>query len=217
MKKSIIILTLLFLAFAIFSCKNKKEQKLPDELETILEEIEDLPKGTTSPKKMFSIESAYVKYINHAAGQEMTREWWFDNFGQQQFEENYLTIMGQKAGGYTLVADGFRYNWDYDSSEGRKSTFYASAATDYENISAKDKERYGIEKHGYEEIAGKRCLKVTVEKPMKATVWVWEGIPLKTVSSFGGKEVLMEVVEIRTGKVDASLFDLPDNITFAEN
>ncbi|MBN2806717.1 MAG: hypothetical protein JXR22_08660 [Prolixibacteraceae bacterium] len=216
MKRSTIILTIIFLAFAIVSCKSKKEQNLPDEVESILEEIEDLPQGTADPKKVFSIEQGYVKYRNLAAGQEMTREWWFDDYGKKQFEDNFMTIMGQKAGGYTLVLDGFRYTWSYDESEGSKMKFYSSAATDYENISAKDKERYGIEKHGYEEVAGKRCLKVTVEKPMKATVWVWESIPLKTVSSFGGQEVIMEAIEISTS-TESSKFELPAGVNFVES
>lgn len=216
MKKSTIILTIIFLAFTIVSCKSKKEQNLPDEVESLLEEIEELPQGNADPQKVFKMEQGYVKYKNIAAGQEMIREWWFDDYGKKQFEENYLMIMGQKAGGYTLVLDGFRYSWDYDANEGAKMKFYAAEATDYEHISAKDKERYGLETHGYEEVCGKRCLKVTMEKPMKATVWMWESIPLKTVSSYGGQDVIMEALEIRSS-TEPSKFELPSGINFLES
>lgn len=216
MKKSSIILAIIFFAFAIVSCKSKKEQNLPGEVESLLEEIEDLPQGKADPEKVFKMEQGYVKYRNLAAGQEMTREWWFDDFGTKQFEENYLMIMGQKSGGFTLVLDGYRYTWNYDGTEGAKMKFYAVRAADYENISARDKERYGLETHGYEEVCGKRCLKVTMEKPVKSTVWVWEGIPLKTVSSYAGQDMLMEAIEVGTG-TESSKFELPAGINFIES
>ncbi|MBN1925692.1 MAG: hypothetical protein JW798_07650 [Prolixibacteraceae bacterium] len=215
MKHFITIIVVAFFTLTMVSCNNKKEKTVQDEVESLIEQVEDLPKGTISPQKIFTIKSAYVKYINHAAGQEMTREWWFDDYGNKQFEDNYLVIMGEKAGGNALVVDGFRYNWEYDNAEGTKMKFY-SAASDYENVSEKDKQRYGIEKHGYEDVAGKKCLKVTIEKPVKSTVWVWEGIPLKTISNFAGNDVLMEAVEIKTGGVDASLFKIPEDITFTD-
>ncbi|MCF8359430.1 MAG: DUF4412 domain-containing protein [Prolixibacteraceae bacterium] len=214
MRKSVILI--LLMAFVLFACQSKKEKSVQTEVESLIEQVEELPKGTTTPKKIFPIESAYVKYINHAAGQEMTREWWFDDYGNKQFEDNYLVIMGEKAGGNALIVDGFRYNWEYDNAEGTKMKYYSAPATDYENVPEKDKKRYGIEKHGYEDVAGKKCLKVTIEKPVKSTVWVWEGIPLKTISNFAGNDVLMEAVEIKTGGVDASLFEIPEDITFVD-
>ncbi|HPR31327.1 MAG TPA: hypothetical protein PLK12_04490 [Prolixibacteraceae bacterium] len=206
----------IFLFVNLVSCSQKKTKTIEDEAKSLIGEVEKLPQGTNSIKKIFPIESAWVKYINQVAGQEMTREWWFDDYGNRQLEDNYMTIMGNKTGGKALVLDGYRYNWEYDQSEGTRMKFYSAAATDYENVSQKDKERYGIEKHGYEEIAGKRCLKVTLEKPVKSTVWVWEGIPLKTVSNFAGQDVVMEAVEIKTGGVDASLFQIPGGITFTD-
>lgn len=216
MKIYITFLVVVFFTLTIVSCSGKKEKTVQDEVKSLEEQVKELPKGTNTAKKIFNIESAYVKYINHAAGQEMTREWWFDDFGNRQLEDNYLILMGEKTGGKALVVDGFRYSWEYDNTGGTKSKYYTAAATDYENVPEKDKERYGIEKHGYEEIAGKKCLKVTIEKPVKSTVWVWEGIPLKTISNFAGNDVLMEAVEIKTGGVDASIFKIPEGITFTD-
>jgi hypothetical protein len=217
MKKLICVLVIVFTASMFFSCQSKKEKTVKDEVESLVEQLEDLPKGTTSPKKVFMIESAYVKYKNNAAGQDMIREWWFDDYGNKQFEENYMMIMGQKAGGFALVSDGYRYTWSYDSKEGSKSKFYSAEAVDYENVSDKDKERYGLEKQGYETIAGKRCLKVTMEKPVKATSWIWEGIPMKTITQFAGQDVTMEAVEISTSISDKSVFQIPESIQFTEN
>lgn len=217
MKKLICVLLIVFTASMFFSCQSKKEKTVKEEVESLVEQLEDLPKGTTSSKKVFMIESAYVKYKNNAAGQDMIREWWFDDYGNKQFEENYMMIMGQKAGGFTLVSDGYRYTWSYDTPQGSKMKFYSAEAVDYENVSDKDKERYGLEKQGYETIAGKRCLKVSMEKPVKATSWIWEGIPMKTITQFAGQDVTMEAVEINVGKTDASKYQIPESIQFTEN
>ncbi|MDD4210234.1 MAG: hypothetical protein PHI52_07865, partial [Bacteroidales bacterium] len=101
------------------------------------------------------------------------------------------------------------------ATTGTKMKYYQSV-TDYDDVSAKDIERYGIKKHGYEDILGKKCLKVTTEKPAKSTTWIWKNIPLKTEADFGGNKVLMEAIEISTDNVDSKRFDLPAGITFSE-
>jgi hypothetical protein len=217
MKNLLSIFIISCLAIGLLACNNKKEKTLQDEVADVVAEIEKLPETkSSSDKKMFKIESAYVKYNMKAAGQDMVREWWFDQYGKRQLEDSYLTIMGEKAGGMTLTADGYMYKWDYDATEGTRMKFYAPAATDYDDISKDDIERYGIEKHGYEEVAGKKCLKVTTKKPIESTVWVWENIPMKTISSFAGNEVVMEAVEIKTGKLDNVSFEIPQEITFTD-
>ena len=145
----------------------------------------------------------------------MTREWRFDQYGSRQYEENYLLVMGQKMGDKTVVVDGFQYKWNYDSNEGSKNKFYQTV-TDYDKVSEKDIKRYGIVKHGYEEILGKKCLKVTIEKPAKSTIWVWNGIPLKTEAVFAGNKVLMEAVEINLENIDKSFFELPNDVKFPD-
>jgi hypothetical protein len=217
MKNIFSILTIALLVISLLACNNKKEKTLEDEVNDVVAEIEKLPETkSSSDKKMFKIESAYVKYNMKAAGQDMVREWWFDQYGNRQLEDSYLTIMGEKAGGKSLTVEGYRYNWSYDATEGTRMKFYAAPATDYDDISKEDIERYGIEKHGYEEVAGKNCLKVTTQKPVKATVWVWESIPMKTVSSFAGNEVVMEAVEVKTNSIGNVSFELPEGITFTD-
>ena len=210
-------LTLLIITCSIIiSCSNtqksnNQEQQTPPGQEAI---------KTTAPanlqKELFSVESGYVKYKTNAAGQEMIREWWFAQHGNRQYEENYLIIFGEKSGSNSLVKDGFKYMWELNSETGSKSKFY-QAATDYDNISEKDIQRYGIEKHGYEEILGRKCLKVTTEKPAKSTIWIWNGIPLKTEAVFGGNEVVMEAIEISMGNVNNKLFELPSTVTFSDS
>lgn len=216
MKRTTCLLCIAIIAFLMVACNTKKEKTVTQELEQLASEIEDLPKGTTSPKKIFLIESGYVKYKTSAAGMDMTRELWFDNYGTRQLDENYMDIMGTKAGGFSIINNGYMYKWDYNKTEGSKIKYYAAEATNYDNISKEDIDKYGIEKHGYEQIAGVKCLKVTTQKPVKATVWVYEGVPMKTISEFAGNEVKLEAIEANFGKVDASKFDIPTNVVFTE-
>lgn len=178
-------------------------------------EVSSTPPAVTTNTQLFGIESAYIKFSNSAAGQEMTREWRFDQYGARQSEDIYMIIMGQKVGDRTIVTGGYRYSWGYDSNEGRKSRFYQTV-TDYEKVSEKDIERYGIALHGYEEVLGKKCLKVTIEKPAKSTIWVWNGIVLKTEALFSGNSVVMEAVEINPGAIDNTFFELPAGVEFPE-
>lgn len=214
MKTSIQLLCCLAVIFLI-SCNNNEQSTEKTEAESFVEEVEKLPESTTVSKQLFEIESAYIKFVNHAAGQELYREWRFDNYGERQAEENYLIIMGQKSGDKSVVLDGYKYQWSFDASEGRKMKF-SQTVTDYEKVSQRDIERYGIEKHGYEAFMGKSCLKVSIEKPSKATIWVWNGIPLKTEAVFAGQKVLMEAVEINLGDIDETFFKLPADVSFPE-
>lgn len=177
--------------------------------------VNEFPVPWLPQDKTFEVEAAYVKYKSTAAGQEMIREWWFDRYGDRQYEENYMYIMDQKFGGKSLVLDGYQYQWDYDATEGTKRRFHQSE-TNYENISERDIERYGIQKHGYEDILGKKCLKVTTEKPVKSTIWVWKGIPVKTEATFASQKVVSEAIEISTDNIDPSVFSLPDGVSFSE-
>lgn len=206
-------LSLLF----FLSCHNNNTAQVTQNKDTdeFIEEIENLPESTTSGEQLFAIESGYFKFRSEAAGQEMTREWQFDQYGKHQYEENYMIIMGQKSGDKKIVVDGFQYMWNDDANVGTKSKFH-QAVTDYDKVSEKDIQRYGIEKHGYEEILGRKCLKVTIEKPAKSTIWVWKGIALKTEAAMGGYKILMEAIEINEGAIEKSVFELPANIAFQE-
>ncbi|MBN1950543.1 MAG: hypothetical protein JW801_05025 [Bacteroidales bacterium] len=216
--KKLFLLTLAGVLF--FSCgdsdksdSKKSDAKDKSTVDTEVSDVSDSP--GTSDRKLYSIESGYVKFINHAVGQEMIRELWFDQYGNRQYEENYMNMFGEKVGGKSLVIDGFRYNWDYDSQTGNKMKFY-QAVSDYDNISERDIARYGIVKHGNEDILGKSCQKISTEEPVKSTVWMWNNIALKTEAEFGGEPVIMEAVEIIEGPVDASLLEIPDDISFTE-
>ncbi len=213
-----LLFSMVLCVFTLFACNNE-EQESGQNNENSGEQVSADNKSVNDPvstgDKYFGVESGYLKYKNDAAGQEMIREWWFDQFGKLQYEENYFFIGDTKYGSKTLIRDGYSYSWDYDKSEGRKFKHYM-AVTNYDEVSDKDIERYGIKKLGYETVLGKNCLKVSTEKPVKSTTWVWNNIPIKTAAIFSGKEVIMEALKIDIGNVDKKIFDLPKEIVFTE-
>ena len=123
-----------------------------------------------------------------------------------------MIINGEKSGDKTLIKDGIQYKWSLDATSGTKIKHYQTK-TDYNQISQKDIDRYGIKKHGFEEFIGKNCLKVSTEKP-KSTSWVWENIVLKSETEIAGQKVIMKATEINDNKQEASLFEMPADVTF---
>lgn len=207
----------LLLAACNSSDKNETENsvKKNTESKTIDQTDDKVVKDENSSTNIYKVESGYIKFKTNTAGIDMIREWWFDDFGNKQYEENYMIIMDEKHGSKTLILDGFSYSWDLDAEQGTKMKYYA-AVTDYEEVSEKDIEKYGIKKHGHEDVLGKNCMKITTEEPVKSTIWIWNNIPLKTEAEFAGEPVLMEAAEINIGKVDAAKFTLPNNIEFVD-
>jgi hypothetical protein len=92
--------------------------------------------------------------------------------------------------------------------------YYAAAASDYSDVSDEDIEKYGIKFHGKETIAGKECTVVSIAEPVESKVWIWEGIPMKTVSKFGKDDFVMEITTIEIKDIDNSIFKLPEGIDF---
>lgn len=212
MKTNCIFKTLLLVSFLI-SCNTNQQTNEEKTAETSPKTIEKQSETKIENIQPYEIESAYIRFVSHAAGQELIREWYFDKYGQRQAEENYMMIMGEKSGDQSIILDGYQYQWQYNANEGTKRKFHHTI-TDYNQVSERDIQRYGIVKHGYENFLGKNCLKVTVEKPSKATIWVWNGIVLKTEATFGGQKVLTEALEIITANVDEKKFTLPDDVRF---
>ena len=74
--------------------------------------------------------------------------------------------------------------------------------------------KYKIKEVGNETVVGKECVKYTMEvsqmgQTAHITVSVWQGIPMKTVTSVSGTDVAATITEIVEEPVDASLFTVP--------
>lgn len=65
-------------------------------------------------------------------------------------------------------------------------------------------------------IAGKSCKVISIKEPVASKVWIWNGIPMKTVSKLGKQDFVMEIIEIEIGIVDANKFVIPKDVSFKE-
>ena len=168
------------------------------------------------PVKPYDIKSGYIKYKSKASGFDLITERWFDDYGALQYEENYMILGGEKSGSSTLIRDGSRYTWDFDSSEGQCFKNYTAPKNSYDELTQREIDRYGIKMLGEEEVMGKICQKLSTEKPGKTLQWIWKGLALKSVSEFGKQEISIDAIELKEGEVDASKFVMPDGIAFQD-
>ncbi len=165
---------------------------------------------TTDTKGPYKIKSGYIE--NKMGGIGLTQKTWFDDYGAKQY---MVTLMGDKEDqytGYSVIRDGYMYSFKNDTSAGtRIRSGISSSSTDYENMSAKDIEYYGVKKAGKETLLGKECDVFEVTK-YNMKVWIWKGIALKTVM----KQITTEAVQFREEPVDPNLFELPKGKVFKE-
>lgn len=76
--------------------------------------------------------------------------------------------------------------------------------------------KYGIKDNGKEMLLGKECTKYSqkVERngqTVEGTSWVWEGLPIKTVSSVQGMTMTVEMTSLQENvEIDPYMFELPD-------
>jgi hypothetical protein len=210
--KNQFVLMVLSICLLLVSCNNKTQtdsQTVGDEnTEQTTESNVEAAAG-----KVFNVKSGYAKFTT---SMDLTRELWWDDYGNKQYEENYMEIMGYKSGTNILTVDGFKYDWDPESKQGSKSKSYMAPATDYSIMEDADIKKYGVKFEGKEKIAGKECEVISIQEPLKSKTWMWQGIPLKSQTPFGKADMVMEAVEVREESVDASKFEIPKDVKFKE-
>ncbi len=165
---------------------------------------------TSEAKGPYKIKSGYME--NKMGGFSMTQKIWFDDYGAKQY---MVTLMGDKEDqytGYSIIRDGYMYSFKNDTTAGsRMRTGISSSSMDYENMDAKDIERYGVKKTGKETLLGKECDVFEVSKyDMK--VWIWKGIAFKTMM----KQMTTEAVAFHEEPADPKLFEIPKDKVFKE-
>ncbi len=166
-----------------------------------------------SSKKPYEVKSGYMKMESNMG---LTRQIWFDEYGNKQREEVSLEMAGFKQGAVIITRDGFKYEYAIGSDKGNKRAISENNLLNYNNPTPEDIERYGIKKIGSEKVAGKDCIVYSTEKPTKSKVWIWKGINMKSSSAVSGNSITLEVIEIREEKVDQSKFQIPEGIKFTE-
>lgn len=85
----------------------------------------------------------------------------------------------------------------------------------YLNITDADRKKYKIQELGTEAVGERECVKYSEEisqmgQKATATIWVYKGFPIKSVTSVMGMEILSEAVEFtENGIVIPAVFNIP--------
>lgn len=158
----------------------------------------------------FGIKSGYVKTVSEQNGQVSTTQLWFDDYGA--VERTVVTMPMGEFGEYRadiLAKDGISYLIDEENKkvtvmEGRPEINFLDLTPELMKV-------YKMKELGTEPMLGYECTKYYYEmrqllRNNKITVWVWEGIPIKTVMVRSGGDNVSEVVELIQDP------DFPENI-----
>ena len=186
---------------------------------------------TFGQEKRYGIESAIVKKNTVMKMQGMPTEQtisttqYFADYGNKESAEASMNVAGQTFNTFTMIKEGYVYSANLSVKQGSKVNL--AAMDDYSTVNFLEltdevKKKYQIQANGVQQIIGKDCNRyemsfTTQGQTVNATVWVWQGLTLKSSVKMGGTSVEEEVTEIQEGAaIAAEKFVLPEGITFTE-
>jgi len=180
-------------------------------------------------EKRYGIESAIVKKktVMKAQGMEQTMSsvQYFADFGRKESVELTMNMQGQSFTVITMIKDGYIYSANMAVKQGTKINMADMdniQAVNFLNLTDDIKKKYQIQANGMQQVAGKNCNRyemsfTTQGQNVKGTVWVWQGLTLKSVINVAGNQVEEEATEIQEGADIANeKFELPAGVTFTE-
>ena len=180
-------------------------------------------------EKRYSIESAIVKKntVMKMQGMEQTLQsvQYFADYGNKESVETIMNMQGQSFTVFTMMKDGYIYSANMAMGQGTKINL--AAMDDYKNVNFlaltdEVRQKYQIRANGIEQVIGKPCNRYEMSftaqgQSITATVWVWQGLTLKSRMNVAGTSAEEEATEIQEGAAIAKeKFELPEGINFME-
>lgn len=158
--------------------------------------------------KKYGIKSGTITTVSEVMGQKIESKGYFDDYGNLQSSK--ANSFGMEIS--TILRDGKTYMVNHAAKQVQEMSVQESV--NYLDLTDEIVAKYKIKEAGTESVSGKDCVKYTMEvsqmgQTAKLTVSVWNGIPMKTVTSAGGMDVTATVTEVTEEEVDASVFEIP--------
>ena len=158
--------------------------------------------------KKYGIKSGTITTVSEVMGQKIESKGYFDDYGNLQSSK--ASTFGMEIS--TILRDGKTYMVNHSAKQVQELPVQESV--NYLNLTDEVISKYKIQEVGNETVAGKDCVKYTMEvsqmgQTLKLTVSVWNGIPMKTVTNANGTDVTATVTEVTEEDVDASMFEVP--------
>lgn len=164
-----------------------------------------------APKK-YGIKSGEYKSEMDMMGQKVVTTTYFAEYGNLLLTKTKMSVMGMDMDMGTLQRDGKTYVINY--AEKSVQEMPAQATINYMDLNDEVVAKYKVKAEGVEEVAGKSCLVFSAEisemgQTAKVKASVWEGIPMKSVSTVMGMNLVNTVTEVKEYDVDPALFEVP--------
>ena len=137
---------------------------------------------------------------------------YFDNYGALEAQKMKMDFMGNSMEMTILRKDGKTYMINVSEKQVQEM---GGNDINFLNLTDAVKSANKIKEAGKETILGKECTKYTMETEqmgmtMSQTVWVWQGITLKSLTDGGQFQFGNEVVKFEeNATIPASTFDIP--------
>lgn len=208
MKK--LLFTLFALVF-IIACSKTEEPKVESTDQQTTTTTQEAPQPVVSQR--YGIKSGVIFY-NAPMGAK--QELYFDDYGAKEVFITLVDLGIAKSKSTEIRMDGYTYKFDNDKKEGIKTKWYTNDFN-YSKPDPSLMERYKVKDLGIETIGGKQCKKYSAEfGSTPITTWVWNNIMVKSITKFGGKDMVIEATKIEETSVDPKIFELPADVTFKE-
>lgn len=158
--------------------------------------------------KKYGIKSGTITTVSEVMGQKIESKGYFDDYGNLQSSK--ANTFGMEIS--TILRDGKTYMVNHSAKQVQEMPTQESI--NYLDLTDEIIAKYKIQEVGKETVAGKDCVKYTMEvsqmgQTIKLIVSVWCGIPMKTVTNANGTEMTATVTEVTEEDVDASVFEVP--------
>jgi len=158
--------------------------------------------------KRYGIKSGKITTVTEMLGQKIESPSWFDDYGARivsKASANGMEIT-------QIVRDGKTYMVNHSAKQVQEMPTQESI--NYLNMDEATIAKYKIVEDGKETVAGKECTRYKMEvsqmgQTAKLTVSVWQGFPMKTVTSTMGMDITATITEVTECEVEASLFEIP--------
>ena len=143
---------------------------------------------------------------------------YFDNYGALEAQKMKMDFMGNSMEMTILRKDGKTYMINASEKQVQEMPdggMMGGSAINFLNLTDAVKSANKIKEAGKETILGKECTKYTLSASqmgmeMNQTVWVWQGITLKSLTDGGQFQFGNEVVKFEeNATIPASTFDIP--------
>lgn len=166
-------------------------------------------------EKKYNIKSGMMNTITNVMGQRVESILYFDDYGNLE-----CSLTKNSKGGTelfevsTISKGGIMYIVNPLSKQIQEIPI--PETINYLHLTPEIIKEYNIQELGSEKVLGKDCVKYSAEtlqsgQKSSVIIWVWEGLPLKTITTSNGIEISVAVSELHINMpIDQNVFAVPE-------